>query len=169
MWGRRPANFYRNLKALYNVVVVDPGVSTFDLSRKATATISVTGTAGWEAYLLGRPVVVLGNVFYDFLPGVLRCSLDKNFMSKLTDYLSLFSCPKEERRDAYRAYYACSLPVKYIDIGETISRNEATTNAEAYARHFKEFVRKFASEFNGNFPPDMLDAPPTSIIKAAKS
>jgi hypothetical protein len=54
MWGRRPAGFYKNLSMLYNVKIIDPAVSTFDLIKAARATLTVTGTAGWEAYLLGR-------------------------------------------------------------------------------------------------------------------
>ena len=137
MWGRRPASFYQNISKLYNVRIIDPSVSTFDLGKAAKATLTVTGTAGWEAYLLGRPVIVLGDVFYNFLPGVLHCALDRDFFDHVTRYLADFKSSEKERRNAYRAYHACSFPDTYVDIGETTTRNEASNLAANYAHNLQ--------------------------------
>ncbi len=156
MWGRRPSSFYQNLSKLYNVKIIDPGVSTFDLIKAARVTLTVTGTAGWEAYLLGKPVVVLGNVFYNFLPGVLHCQIDSDFFQRITNYLENFEPSEQDRRNAYRAYHACSFPDPYVDIGETTTRREATEMAANYATNIHLFISDFSDELGGAFPVDLV-------------
>jgi hypothetical protein len=156
MWGRRPAGFYKNLSMLYNVKIIDPAVSTFDLIKAARATLTVTGTAGWEAYLLGRPVVVLGDVFYNFLPGLLHCPVNRDFFKNLTDYLENFKASEKDRRNAWRAYHACSFPHPYVDIGETTTRQEAVEMAARYAADMHIFIRECSAELGGKFPTDLV-------------
>ena len=64
MMGRRPADFYRRLAAIPKVILISPDVDTFDLIRRADLTCVITGTAGWEAILLKRPLLCLGQTLY---------------------------------------------------------------------------------------------------------
>jgi hypothetical protein len=104
MVGLRGLGFYKRLQSQYNVEMIHHRVNTFDLIKNCAAVITVTGTAGWEAYLMNRPVVVLGDVFYDFLPGVRHLSLyEDDFIGKLHAYLDAFRPDPGERRAAMRA------------------------------------------------------------------
>ena len=108
MLGQRPLSFYRKLKQQHNVTVLHPSVSTYDLINHGI-TLVVTGTAGWEAYLMNRPVVVLGDIFFNFLPGVLRVKLfDSDFSYKVEEYIDGFEGDADERRAAMRAGFICS-------------------------------------------------------------
>lgn len=112
MLGMRPLHFYQELNRLYNVTVIHPGVSSISLIKSSKAVLTVTGTAGWEAYLLGKPAIVLGDVFYNFLPGVLHANLyAPDFTEKLRQYLDGFTPNMEERRAAARAQYLNSYPI----------------------------------------------------------
>lgn len=64
MIGRRPPGFYARLAAIPKVVLISPLADAFDLIRRADLTCVVTGTAGWEAMLLKRPVLSLGRALY---------------------------------------------------------------------------------------------------------
>ena len=66
MLGRRPQGFYRQLAEMPRVILLKPDHSTFDLVRKAALTAVITGTAAWEALLLGKPVLTIGDL--PFLP-----------------------------------------------------------------------------------------------------
>ena len=66
MLGRRPQGFYRQLAEMPRVILLKPDHSTFDLVRKAALTAVITGTAAWEALLLGKPVLTIGDS--PFLP-----------------------------------------------------------------------------------------------------
>lgn len=69
--GRRPADFYDQIMDFKNVVMMDMLELGLDVVRAADATITITGTAGFEAAVMGRPVVTLGrHNLYNILPHV---------------------------------------------------------------------------------------------------
>lgn len=60
---------YRKLrKRLSNVMFLPAEYSTKTLILKCELILTQTSTAGWEAIILGKPVVVIGKVFYDKYP-----------------------------------------------------------------------------------------------------
>jgi hypothetical protein len=66
---KRPACFYERLAALLRVRLVSRKSCSFDLMRAARAVGTITGTAGWEALVAGKPVLTFGNAFYRHAPG----------------------------------------------------------------------------------------------------
>ena len=133
MVGQRPLGFYKRLMSLYNVMMIHPDVDTFELINNCSAVVAVTGTAGWEAYLLNRPVIVLGDVFYNFLPGVLHADMYSNdFDADVANYLNNFRPDAEERLQAMRACYLCSLELG-VEVGTGDMENEVRF-ASRYAR-----------------------------------
>jgi hypothetical protein len=67
---QRGRMFFQRLKALPRVVLVPSVASSPDLISGSTLVATVTGTAGWEALLAGKPVVVFGNAWYGGFDGV---------------------------------------------------------------------------------------------------
>lgn len=77
----RPRSFYKALRRKAGVKVVHSGLSSVELIKQAQLTISVTGSATLEAYLLGRPSLVLGGCFFaSYLGGI--CPID-NLTSRI--------------------------------------------------------------------------------------
>lgn len=66
--GRRPISYYRQITQLPNVRLIETNLDSHQLIRNAVATLTLTGTVGWEAILYGLPAICLGNVFYDIYP-----------------------------------------------------------------------------------------------------
>jgi hypothetical protein len=56
----RPVKFMRHLRKAPGVIVMKSPVPAVELIRRAALTVSVTGTAALEAFLLGRPASALG-------------------------------------------------------------------------------------------------------------
>jgi hypothetical protein len=82
--GRRPADFYRQIAEFKNVVLLDATELGLDCVREAAVTVTICGTAGFEAALLGKPVIAFGrHNLYGFLPHV-RVVTDE---SRLAQYL----------------------------------------------------------------------------------
>ncbi len=63
--GRRPSGYYRDIKRLPNVVLVDPFGSQFKYINNADLIVTETGTSGWEGLLFGRRVLTLSRTSYD--------------------------------------------------------------------------------------------------------
>ncbi len=69
--GRRPDNFYDQILAFNNVVLLETMERGLDCAQNATAVVTIAGTAGLEAAIAGVPVIAFGhhNV-YNVLPHV---------------------------------------------------------------------------------------------------
>ncbi|TXH04022.1 MAG: hypothetical protein E6R07_08745 [Nevskiaceae bacterium] len=59
--------FYRTLSRLPNVRLIRAGQNTKKLIRGCQAVVTLTSTVGYEAVILKKPVVVLGDVFYEWV------------------------------------------------------------------------------------------------------
>lgn len=73
MLGLRAVNYYDPLRLIPNVRLVDPYLSSLDLIQRSQLVLTITGTAGFEAALLGRPVITFSDIFYSAMAGVHRC------------------------------------------------------------------------------------------------
>lgn len=69
----RPRSYYKELKKIPNVKLLDPTIPIFEILLNAQLIITITGTAGWEGILLKKPVITFGDVFYNPLSFVKRC------------------------------------------------------------------------------------------------
>ena len=68
--GTRPLSDYKAIRRLPNVRLISPLVDGRELLKKAKAVTVITGTAGWEGLLLGKPVLTFGKVFYNIFESV---------------------------------------------------------------------------------------------------
>lgn len=68
--GNQKVEFYKKLSWLPNVILVAPEVPIKPLIRNAIALITATSTAGFEAAVLDKPVILLGRAFYSYFPNV---------------------------------------------------------------------------------------------------
>lgn len=66
----RTIDFYDDLAALPNVTIVPISTSSFELIDNSMAVATVTGTAGWEAVLRGKPTLIFGHAWYKGCEGV---------------------------------------------------------------------------------------------------
>lgn len=66
--GDRSIFFYRKLKRLSGVILVDEVADTYSLIRGAKGVVTVSGTAAYEAALLGIPSYTFAPCFFNCLP-----------------------------------------------------------------------------------------------------
>ena len=64
--------FYKSLTKLRNVNLINLDADTYKLIQYSEAVATVTGTAGLEAIIRGKPVLMFGNRFYEHAPGVFK-------------------------------------------------------------------------------------------------
>tara|TARA_Y100001934_G_scaffold19287_2_gene22372 strand:- start:63 stop:1550 length:1488 start_codon:yes stop_codon:yes gene_type:complete len=70
-YGRRPSNFYDQIREFKNVVLLDMLELGLEVARRAEAVATITGTAGFEAAVMGKPVISFGrHNQYNVLPHV---------------------------------------------------------------------------------------------------
>lgn len=89
----RPTSFYKDLRRRAGVMIADSAVPGTEMIRRAALTLTVTGTAAFEALLMGRPALTLGEAF--FTPWVPRWSSGADFGRELA---AAMGRPREEIR-----------------------------------------------------------------------
>lgn len=104
--GHRDLMFYKELKKYPNVVLVNPWVSSRELILNAVAVTTLTGTVGFEAMLLRKPIIISGNVFYENAPGVIKVD---DIYQKYLSIMSRWNRPSREEVIKYICGYFRSL------------------------------------------------------------
>jgi hypothetical protein len=72
MIGRRSMSVYHDLMRIPNVDLLAPGISSIDALGPAAGVVTLTSSLGWEAWVMGKPVVMLGDAIYTDAPGIVR-------------------------------------------------------------------------------------------------
>jgi len=96
MKSYRPASYYKKLKKMHNVKIVDPGISSFEVIKHAKLITTITGTVGWEAILLKKPVITFGDIFYNKIPMVKNCKNMEKLPWLIKEQLEKFKFNEQE-------------------------------------------------------------------------
>ena len=72
MLGHKKLSFYKELQKYPNVFLIEPWVNARELIINSVAVTTLTGTAGFEAMLLRKPVFLGGNTVYENAPGIIK-------------------------------------------------------------------------------------------------
>lgn len=70
----RYSGYYARIARIKNVVLVPLATDSYRLINESTAVSAVTGSAGFEAVLRGKPAIVFGKVWYENCPGIFKVS-----------------------------------------------------------------------------------------------
>ena len=83
MVGTRPINLYKNYRKPYNVDLVGPDISQFEIIKNSKGVISLCGTVGLEALMLGKPVFLLTHSYYDYFSQIVKVGSIADLEGKL--------------------------------------------------------------------------------------
>ncbi len=86
-WGYPELSFYKKLKDMPNVDLVSPAAPTKELIKHAQAIITLTSTVGYEALLMGKPVILFGSTFYENHRNVFKVTNPNLLYSLINDAL----------------------------------------------------------------------------------
>ena len=104
--GVRPLGFYRQILRLPRVRLLDQRMDSYAVIPKAEAVITLGSTAGLEALMLRKPVLLAGRAFYEeFSEGVVRLDKFEDLPSKLRGIRSR----PPIREEAIKAFMAAAL------------------------------------------------------------
>jgi hypothetical protein len=142
MYGHRKKSFYEKIMGLPNVKLISYKYTSEELLKKCTGVVTGTGTALFEASLLGKPSIVYGHDTTTFLPHIFQVEniydLPKLIQSLLR---SDFSDPKYTH--AMAAYittiYEKATPLDYRKVWAG-DQNEQDKVVELYLSIIKRYA-----------------------------
>lgn len=115
--GRRPDNFYDQLRAFKNVVLLDMMEHGLEVVREAAAVATITGTAGFEGAVMGKPVISFGrHNIYRILSHVYTITDEVDLKEYLANVFSGAFDSECARRDGSR--YLRAVVASSFDMGE---------------------------------------------------
>lgn len=65
----RNVDYYKRLLAMPNVKLISQKSDNYSLIDNSFAVANITGTAGWEALLRGKPSIIFGSIHYQYCYG----------------------------------------------------------------------------------------------------
>lgn len=88
--------YYQAMARLKNVRIVPMETSSYELISRSRAVATITGTAGWEAVLRRKPVLIFGYAWYRNAPGIFRIWDAASCRAALEKIKQNFSVSEEE-------------------------------------------------------------------------
>lgn len=129
--GTRPRDFYRAIAKIPNVVLLDPREWGLDVIRKARAVATINGTSGFEAAVLGVPVLTFSSHNkYNLMPHVRLAKGWHDMEAALSDVLK-WAGDEQATRKREGDRYLNALVATSVDCG--------------------------AADFRSTLDPDLLD------------
>lgn len=108
--GYRSADDYLALKSVPNIRLIDTSVSGKQITAKSLGVITLTGTAGFEALLLGKQVYTFAKTFYSQAPGVVRLDHIRQLRAALYAAADRAAIDDNELHRYLTAYFAALHP-----------------------------------------------------------
>jgi Capsule polysaccharide biosynthesis protein len=135
--GRRPRDFYAQIGEFKNVVILDVMERGLDVVHACSAVATISGSAGIEAALIGKPVILFGrhNV-YQFLPHVTLVTKEEELRPALRRALN--GEVETDRAQQAGARFAEALMQVSFDMGDFTAFDPSTVT--------EDIVRKAARE-----------------------
>ena len=94
--GRRPLAEYRRIRDVFNVRLIRTEHPSQDLVRRSEAVVTISNTVGIEAILFEKPLLVLGNTFYNSYRNLTAVDNQKDLPQKTLQTLADFRPDREE-------------------------------------------------------------------------
>lgn len=113
--GKRPLSYYKKVEEIFNVRFVDPTVDARSLIVNSKLVATIASSVGFEAVLLGKPVLIFGQTPYEILPShMVRRIKDLNTLSEnITDMLQNHHHDEEALIHYTAAVMSRSVPIDF--------------------------------------------------------
>jgi hypothetical protein len=145
--GLRPIVFYKRLCKIPNVKLIDPRISSYDLLRNCKGVATITGTAGWEALMLKKPVIAFGKSIYSKLNMVKKAGNFEELPMLVREMLDDYEHNEEELIAFVTALFELSFPLDRAGLFKA-SNQYLTKGADIVRNHpeLEKVVDRFAAE-----------------------
>lgn len=129
----RSISFYKELKNLKNVKLISKKFNSFRLIEKCAAVATATGTAGWEAVFRKKPVLLFGNFFYQYVPGVYSIRTGKDLVFAYDAIFKKNSVPDLHMVKIFvKTFEEMTLSASYAQIYQYSNMNEESNSEVIY-------------------------------------
>ena len=117
--GRRPNDFYNQIRELKNVIIADPVEYGISYLKQCHAVALIVGTSGWEAAAMGKPVITFSRHHsYNFLDHVFTVK-DADDTKNILSYICKNKFPNKKS-----IYDGAKMHDSYINLSFPFEKSE---------------------------------------------
>ena len=146
MRGVRKLSYYQKILRIPNVRLIDDALSSHDLIKSSRIVLTNVSTAGWESVLLKKPVITFGNIFYNKLSWVQKCSDPEKLPDLIRKTLDTFRPDDQELLDFLAAIMEDSVAFGFADILNKRCSDQEAPQVVRASEGFEDMVRLIASK-----------------------
>lgn len=134
------AQFYKAIKGLPGVKLVDPDVDSRELIRRASVIVTNSGAMGQEGGYLGRPVIAMSKMFWCKLPSVVYCSTPPELPQLINRMIKSPPSVDDSQitkviAELFANSFSCDPNMSFL--GKEYSESDLAILSKAYAKLFK--------------------------------
>ena len=155
MFGFRTRKFYQQLKKIPNVKLINPETPSFGITNNARLIIAITSTTAWEGELLKKPVITFGNVFFNILPMVKKCTAIEDLPYLIKNQLGNFQYNEEALLHLIAAIHKESVNLDLAQMWDV----EGGGQMEKHEKELSLFVDLIASKLDLKPIPNRVTNP----------
>ena len=149
--GLRSLQYYNKLLEIPNVLLVQPYHPIQDVMQNAKAIVTISGWAGFEAAIMKKPVVILGECSYNVLPETMikKCVSPNNLEKDIQDAVTHYQYDESAIVEYVATLIDNSRPLNmYTDLLHKPDRHGIPSTDEEKQKHLSVFARFIADTFN---------------------
>ena len=124
--GLQSKEFYKKISALPGVRLIHFDYNVKKLVKHSHGVITATSTVGYEAVLMNKPVYLLGHVFYENFPNVVKLNSFADLRQALSTVLKVYS--DEDIAKYVIAYYRYTFEGRLLIQNPELWRSEYFSN-----------------------------------------
>jgi hypothetical protein len=143
LFPEKSIDFYKRLTGIRNVILVGPAENTHNLIKNSAGVVTLGGTSGWEAFLIGKPVYLLADAWYRNFPGIIRVNTVFELVASLQIHKQALLPEREAKMKIIYALYQSSFPANHYPIVDINSDWNITQCTEAFK---KLIIEEYTSE-----------------------
>jgi len=136
-FAEQSISFYRELKKIRCIKLISPFANNFNLIKNAKGICTLGSTMGFEAILLGKPVILLGNPWYRSLPGIKLVNTFEDLSLSLQHIDKIPTLQEDEKIDIVNALYKISFNGVKVPQPEALSENNISNIADALKKYLE--------------------------------
>ena len=143
MIGWRKNLFYKKLKKIKNLKLIKFSSNNYKLMKLSQASLVISGTTGWETILLKKPVISIGNSFYQNLPMVYKLENIDKFSSAINWIQKSYKHQEDKLINFISSIMSKSIVIPYDyywGIGDTEKSWKEIRNLKKYSYRLSNFI-----------------------------
>jgi hypothetical protein len=151
LYGWRNTNFYKKIQELPNVELIYHSLSNYDIMKKSSLIISITGSSSLEASFFEKPSITLIKSSSNYIPTILHVENLNELSSKIKIAL------KQKVESKYLSSYLSGLEKETFEIdfhslvsefNKIFYKGGVVINTEIPIERMNKFLKDHVSDFN---------------------